>query len=352
MRGYACGLHPGTLQALDRVGLLPAVLEAAHRVDRLAFRHGAARVATAEFGHLEGGFPYALTLRQAELEQILEDALERRGVNVSRLQQVMRVDPMDGFVRVTAQAKLATPNETPSGEFAEAIGLPTIDDADFVIGADGYFSACREAAGIELLEVKPPKAFAICEFAADLSGWEREACVVLGTDCVGAFWPLGANLGRWTFEVWEELDQVPTLGMLEELIAKRAPWFSPKPEQLCWGAIAQFEHRIVRRFGSGRIWLAGDAAHSTSPIGFQSMNRGFREVEALATLIAGALYDEDHRPGRFDRFEQAQQEEWRRLFGLAAPLGEWMPAGELAPCLPASGSELEALCALLGVRLE
>ena len=82
------------------------------------------------------------------------------------------------------------------------------------------------------------------------------------------------------------------------------------------------------------------------------MNRGFREADALATLIAGALYDEDHRPSRFERFEQAQLAEWQRLFGLRAPAGDWLSAGDLAPCLPATGGELSTLSKVLGVRLE
>src|SRR5690606_9525879 len=104
--------------------------------------------------------------------------------------------------------------------------------ADYAIGADGYFSVCRHMLDVELVSVLPPKAFVVCEFLADLSGWEHEARIALAADSVSAFWPLGPNLGRWTFQVWRNLDQAPTLDTLRELLRERAPWFEPRPEQL------------------------------------------------------------------------------------------------------------------------
>ena len=38
MRGYACALHPGTLDRLERLGVLPEISDQAHCVDRLAIR--------------------------------------------------------------------------------------------------------------------------------------------------------------------------------------------------------------------------------------------------------------------------------------------------------------------------
>jgi 2-polyprenyl-6-methoxyphenol hydroxylase-like FAD-dependent oxidoreductase len=197
--------------------------------------------------------------------------------------------------------------------------------------------------------VRPTRAFAVCEFNADLRGWEREACLAFSSDAVSAFWPLGPTLGRFTFQIFRSLDETVTLDMLRELVRERAPWFEPVPEQLCWGGVAPFEHAQVQRFGEGRVWLAGDAAHSTSPIGFQSMNRGFCEARGLAAAVANELFN--LHPGRnpFGPFEKEQQAEWVRLFGLYpghAPT-QWH-VSELAPCLPASGDDFEALLDQLG----
>lgn len=348
VRGYACGLHPESLRLFDGVGLMPALLEAGHRIDRWVLRRGVEPVACADFAALPGAYPFVLTLRQSELEELFEEALARRGVAVARHHAVTRVVARHGCVRVAGHRVSELHPASPSQHVAVE---PIEREVDFVIGADGYFSGCRRALAIEPAALRPTRAFAVCEFLADLSGWEHEACVVSSPDSASAFWPLGPNLGRWTFQVHSHLDEPPSLESLHALLRERAPWFKPKPEQLCWGAIAPFEHWLVPRFGQGRIWLAGDAAHSTSPLGFQSMNRGFCEASALAKLIAGALYDADHHDSAFERFERDQRGEWQRLFGLSAQAVSAAFGADLAPCLPASGGDFEALVAQLSSSL-
>lgn len=348
VRGYACGLHPETLRIFDDLGLMPAVLEAAHRIDRLSVRTSPTERVCAELSSLEGKFPYALALRQFDLEEILQNALERRGVKRLRHHAVSQLYRRHGFVNVTGTVK-----HRPASEGAPDASSASDEHfeykAHYVIGADGYFSVCRRALGVELTKVRPTRAFAVCEFNADLRGWQREACLAFTPDAVSAFWPLGPELGRFTIQVFRSLDETVTLDMLRQLIRERAPWFEPVPEQLCWGAVAPFEHAQVQRFGEGRIWLAGDAAHSTSPIGFQSMNRGFSEAKGLAAAISRELFEP--RPGNhpFANFEIEQQAEWVRLFGLY-PRNAATPwcVSELAPCVPASGEDFEALLDQLG----
>lgn len=348
VRGYACGLHPESLRVFDQLGLMPSILEAAHLVDRFSVRTSPESRSVAELSALDGTFPYALALRQFDLEQILEAALERRGVAVRRHHAVSQLYRRHGFVNVTGNARPPLSRGEEPGA-SEPLPGPFEHKAHYVIGADGYFSVCRRALGLELAKVRPTRAFAVCEFNADLRGWEREACVAFTPDGVAAFWPLGADVGRFTIQVFRNLDEGVTLELLRELLRERAPWFTPVPEQLCWGAVAPFEHAQVQRFGEGRVWLAGDAAHCTSPVGFQSMNRGFCEARALAAAIAGELFEGNPGGATFRRFESEQQAEWARLFGLYprhAP-SEWH-LSELAPCVPASGEDFEALLDQLG----
>jgi 2-polyprenyl-6-methoxyphenol hydroxylase-like FAD-dependent oxidoreductase len=348
VRGYACGLHPDTLRIFDRVGLMPAILETAHRVDRLVVRDGSAIRGTAEFTALEGKYPYVLTLRQFNLEDILRQSLARRDSMVLRHHSVTQLYPRHRFVNVTGKIQ-----RTASTRVAGDIGRPGAEfferKADYVIGADGYFSICRRALGLELTPVRPTRAFAVCEFNADLAHWEREACLTHSADSVCAFWPLGPQLGRFTFQISRRLDETVSLEMLRELLRERAPWFTPNPEQLCWGAVAPFEHALTQRFGQGRIWLAGDAAHSTSPVGFQSMNRGFCEAERLSSAIASDLFDTHPDERQFQHFESEQQAEWIRLFGLwpHEASTRWQ-VSELAPCIPASGDDFDVLLEQLG----
>jgi 2-polyprenyl-6-methoxyphenol hydroxylase-like FAD-dependent oxidoreductase len=352
VRGYACGLHPETLRIFDDLGLMPTILEAGHRLDRLSIRNGGMRHASADLGSLDGKYPYALSLRQFDLEDILRQALQRRGAEIHQHHTVAHLYRRHGFVTVTGNVR-ERPSTRDVNDADPAPSQTFEYKAHYVIGADGYFSVCRRALGIELTKVRPTRAFAVCEFNADLRGWKEEACLSFTPEAVTAFWPMGPDLGRFTIQVFQNLDETVTLEVLRGLLRERAPWFDPVPEQLCWGAVAPFEHALAQRFGEGRIWLAGDAAHSTSPVGFQSMNRGFCESRALADEIASELFDGAPSVHPFAGFEHEQQAEWARLFGLlpAHAPSQWH-VSELAPCLPASGEDFETLLDQLGTFAE
>jgi 2-polyprenyl-6-methoxyphenol hydroxylase-like FAD-dependent oxidoreductase len=354
VRSYACGLHPETLRQFDRLGLMPALQEVAHRVDRVFVCNGQKRGTAIDLSVVGGPFPHVLTLRQSDLQDLLAQRLAQLGVEMALGQEVQTITVSAGAVHC-----VSVPQQRSAGAAAErASALPPGDAivrrAEYVIAADGFDSVCRRALGIDLIDTKRSEAYAIFEFEADLSELQHEAYVVLGADSVSAFWPLGPTLGRWTFQIWEQLDENPSLETLEQLLQERAPWFGPRPEQLGWVTTSTFERRIASRFGSDRLWLAGDAAHVTSPIGFQSMNRGFVEASELAELISNRLHGEAEARG-FRRFEREQQREWRRLLGLGtAPLPGWLSISDqarLAPCLPASGVDLDALLAELSPSL-
>jgi len=62
----------------------------------------------------------------------------------------------------------------------------------------------------------------------------------------------------------------------------------------------------ARRSTAGRAALVGEAAHVFPPIGAQGLNLGYRDVSALANLLAGPLAD----PGAADHlaaFEKARR---------------------------------------------
>ncbi len=62
----------------------------------------------------------------------------------------------------------------------------------------------------------------------------------------------------------------------------------------------------ARRFAADRVMLVGEAAHVFPPIGAQGLNLGYRDVAALADVLAGPYAD----PGSEDRltdYERARR---------------------------------------------
>ena len=69
----------------------------------------------------------------------------------------------------------------------------------------------------------------------------------------------------------------------------------------------RISHRIVDRYGVGRVFVAGDAAHIHPPTGAQGMNTGIQDADNLAWKLALAVegaaadgllasYDAERRP--------------------------------------------------------
>jgi 2-polyprenyl-6-methoxyphenol hydroxylase-like FAD-dependent oxidoreductase len=150
----------------------------------------------------------------------------------------------------------------------------------------------------------------------------------------------------------------PDLARLRALSAGRMPWCGTPPERVDWSTVTHFERRLARCFGDGRVWLAGDAAHITSPFGGQSMNGGLTEVHELvdrmaACLLAGKPLE------TLEQLGAASEREWAKLLGFKvefenpAKAPPWLHehARRIIPALPASGLDLQHLMRELGVTI-
>lgn len=118
----------------------------------------------------------------------------------------------------------------------------------------------------------------------------------------------------------------------------------------------RFEKRLATSFGSGRMWLAGDAAHLTGPAGVQSMNLGMAEARDFTNIMAGILRGGESL-AELDLCSQRWTAEWRRLLGIGSSLvasasaDPWLAAcaPRLLSCLPGHGDELVNLANQLGL---
>ena len=121
----------------------------------------------------------------------------------------------------------------------------------------------------------------------------------------------------------------------------------------------RFERRLVDAFGKQRVWLAGDAAHLTGPVGIQSMNVGIREAKRLAGLMVGILQRGDSTES-LQTYDRERMTEWRFLLGRKGGLkprentDKWIAqqCQRLLPCIPASDRDLANLADQLSFRVE
>lgn len=376
-RSYALALHPRSLAVFDEIGLADEIVAFGHRLDKLALYDARARRAEVGFGELETPYPFVVVVPQQALEDVLEKRLAEHGVKVKwnhRLSQLAaNGQGLSATIDRLGKESLGYTVST-TGWVVESTRTTR---AAYAIGTDGHNSIVRRALGIDFPSLGAAQFFGVFEFAAEARAFP-EVRVVFDGDKTSVLWPLEDGRFRWSFELPDDWEFVPTTRKksrlsvqigddtfpyldetrLAELIAARAPWFDAPLGDVRWSVGVRFERRLADRFGHDHAWLAGDAAHLASPVGVQSMNVGLSEGHDLARRLVDILRH-GRDPELLAAYGTERIAEWHRLLGVGhratarAGASDWVRghAERIPSVIPASGVHLEELLAGLGLEL-
>lgn len=348
--GHATILHGSSLRLMAELGLAQSLIAKGRVVDRIELFADGTLAKSLELAHP------ALTVAQSVFEEELLKALRDEEVEIHSPCELTALDRSDDSVKArVVRRELATLGS--SGHDGEWTPVESsLIQADFVIGADGYHSRVRSTLGLEAMDVGATETFAMFE------GPRRvvDSTIELGfeDDLGSAAFPLPDQRGRWGFQLGSGFNAAPDLEYLRVLLAERAPWHEQTPTEVEWSTVTHFERRLARRFGGGRVWLAGDAAHITSPFGGQSMNGGLGEASELVEHISACLL-EGTSLATLELSAAAREREWHKLLGfnvqleVAPSAPAWLRehAPRILPTLPASGRDLQQLLLQLGVSV-
>jgi 2-polyprenyl-6-methoxyphenol hydroxylase-like FAD-dependent oxidoreductase len=347
-RGYATLLHPASLRLLSELGLSKKVVPAGRPMEHVRVLVDGESVA-----RLNLPLP-ALAIAQSVLEEILLQALRAARVDLRSPCEAtsFNVQPEFVDVGVTRRELVALGAPAQDGDWEPV--KSSLIRARFVIGADGYDSAVRGALASTLIEAGPTETFAMFEGPEAERRPELELAFAGGLASIQL--PLPGQRCRWGFQLASDFTRPPDLEHLRALFAQQRPAGRALPERVDWSTVTHFERRLASPFGRGRLWLAGDAAHVTSPFGGQSMNSGLLEAETLvdgmAECITGGRDVES-----LGRISAAHVREWQRMlafktrFELSAAAPSWLAehARALLPALPVTGRDLQLVLSELGL---
>lgn len=222
------------------------------------------------------GFPQLAFFYQPDLERVLHDGLERyphvtvqRGVLVEALH-----DEGDGVTVWTRSVD--------GGPQAPV-------RARYVVGCDGGRSTVRSLCSIEFGGATYEQPWLVVDAKLDeplenvttfqfIGNPERPAVTL----------PLPGNHHRWEFMVLPGEDHVEfaSLENAERLIS---PWIEENGITILRHVVYTFHARTADRWRSGRVLLAGDAAHLMPPFAGQGLASGLRDAHNLAWKLAGVL---------------------------------------------------------------
>ena len=167
--------------------------------------------------------------------------------------------------------------------------------SQYVIGADGVKSRVREAIGCELEGEVRDTFYRDVLFHADMSRWldakDNQGALLWVAHAMGAgmFQPLDGK-SRFRAQISgldpdQEIDDDWCKAWIRAAVGADEDLPIEIFSKLIWRVSA----RTSSRFGVGRIFLAGDAAHVFTPTGGMGMNTAFAGVRNLAWKLAYAV---------------------------------------------------------------
>ncbi|WP_202876718.1 FAD-dependent oxidoreductase [Kytococcus schroeteri] len=297
----AAVVHAATLEALKGLGVTQRLLERGIRAPRFSIRDGGRVLLPLDFRLLPSSYAFALMVSQADTERVLADRLREEGVEVWRPVEVAAV--ADGARTATVSVRDLR------------AGRQALLRARYVVGADGMGSLVRRSAGIDFPGHRLEDAFVLGDVRT--SGGLPDDEVVLFFSPRGTLVsaPLPGGVHRLVAPV-EQAPSEPSVAHLQELLDRRGPG-GVRIEGMVWGSRFRVHERLADRYRSGRLVLAGDAAHVHSPAGGQGMNLGLRDAVALGDALAAALRGEG--AAALEAYE-ARQQTARRVIRLAGVL--------------------------------
>jgi 2-polyprenyl-6-methoxyphenol hydroxylase-like FAD-dependent oxidoreductase len=250
-------VNSSTLAALAPFGVADAIAGRGRPVRTMAFCGPSGPIAA---GPVEGADPRGrrpILLPQLETEACLREALARRGATVERPCEL--VDFMQDGDGVTATLL--------AGSTRRACR------ARYLIGADGFHGRVREALGVPYRS-----------FGPDMTMWGADVVMTPPFEEDVRLWMLPQGAGMALRLEARKLRLAGTSQAVFDALD-----FAPLIEATTWESEFAAHFAVVERYGEGRVWLAGDAAHVHSPVGGRGMNMGIAD----GLRLARALHDDD-----------------------------------------------------------
>ena len=229
-----------------------------------------------DFSILPTAYPYTLMISQADTERFLLDRVEEVGGEVIRPKRVTAV-------RQNADCAVATFND---GDQLRA---------RYVVGADGMHSAVRTAAGIGFRGHAYPESFALADVRLTGDAPVGEILLFYARTGLVVVAPLPGDVYRIVAPV-PDAPRAPSQEFVQGILDARG--FGPGRlvvTDVLWGSHFKIHHRVADTYRSGRLVLAGDAAHVHSPAGGQGMNLGIQDAIALANAVERVIGGESEQ---------------------------------------------------------
>lgn len=258
----ASTFHPPTLEFLDELGVAGRLLEIGLLAPTTQYRRrDGSVIAELDLSVLSGDtpFPFRVQCEQNKLCGIIAPEVEVRFGH-----RAVGVEP-DGKVKFESQSPVT---------------------ADFVVAADGAHSSARKSLGIDFEGTTYTDRYLVISTTTDV------AALIDGIGLVNYI----SDPEQWmvllrTPEVWRVLIPVDDQADVDPVSVLNT--IHSTEWNIAETTAYRVHQRVASTFNTGRVLLAGDAAHINNPLGGLGMNSGIHDAIAAANRISEAATSQD-----------------------------------------------------------
>ncbi|GAA0900788.1 FAD-dependent monooxygenase [Pseudonocardia zijingensis] len=305
------GLQPRTLEVFDDLGVLDAVLAAGVAPSHVRAYAGGRYTGEKRMGELreptpDVPYPNGHFLGQDRTEAILRARLTELGGRVEF------ATALEGFAQ-DADGVTAT--------LAGPAGRETVRAA-VLVGADGGASTVRRTLGIPF-EGRTDESVRMLIGDVRVAGLDH-TCGHMFTDehdqRRGMF--LSPLPGEDLFQFATPLEN--GTAEPEQIVHAAFAEFCGLPgvaiREVAWSTVWRPNVRLAARYRAGRVFLAGDAAHTHPPTGGQGLNTGVQDAYNLGWKLAAALAGRPDADALLDSYEAERRPVAAHVLGLSEEL--------------------------------
>jgi 2-polyprenyl-6-methoxyphenol hydroxylase-like FAD-dependent oxidoreductase len=290
-------LDARTLEALETIDANEPIVRRGQKIRHFSMRDGDEHLFQVDYAVLRTRYPFALILPEITVANVLAERLAAFGSPVLRPVTAVGLEQTADDVAVQLW----------DGSTRSGAPLRRTILARYVVGCDGMRSQIRSALQIPFVGSSHVEAFLMADVRMDWSLPRSDVQLFFSEHGLTVVAPLPDDRYRLLATV-DRVVGAPELEDLQRLLAARGPRSDvPRIHDVVWSTCFGVDRSLAMHYRSGRVFLAGDAAHVHTPTEAQGMNAGIQDAlylaEHLGRVIRGHAddrsldsYERDRRP--------------------------------------------------------